>query len=85
MNDLMGLAQGEIDASAPERMVIDAVARSIAMRGDTDPATAERNANNTLLTLAAQGLLTIEDGQIESSARYDRGAISINGNPLFGG
>jgi uncharacterized protein YdgA (DUF945 family) len=85
MNDLMGLAQGEIDASAPERMVIDAVARSIAMRGDTDPATAERNANNTLLTLAAQGLLTIEDGQIESSAHYDRGAISINGNPLFGG
>ena len=85
MNDLMGLAQGEIDATAPERMVIDAVARSIAMRGGTDPATAERNAKNTLLTLAAQGLLTIEDGQIESSAGYDRGAIRINGNPLFGG
>jgi len=85
MNDLLGLAQGEIDAAAPERMVIDAVARSIAMRSDTDAATAERNANNTLLTLAAQGLLTIEDGQIETSARYDRGAISINGNPLFGG
>lgn len=85
MNDLMGLAQGEIDATAPERMVIDAVARSIAMRGDTDPATAERNANNTLLTLSAQGLLTIEDGHIETSASYDRGAISINGNSLFGG
>ena len=85
MNDLMGLAQGEIDATAPERMVIDAVARSIAMRGGTDPATAERNANNTLLTLAAQGLLTIEGGQIQANAGYDRGAISINGNPLFGG
>lgn len=85
MNDLMGLAQGEINAVAPERMVIDAVAQSIEMRSDTDPATAERNATNTLRTLAAQGLLTLDDGQIEASASYDRGAIKINGRSLFGG
>jgi uncharacterized protein YdgA (DUF945 family) len=85
LSDLMALVQGEINAVAPEGMVVDAVARSIAMRGDTDRATAERNANNTLLTLAAQGLLTIEDGQVEASASYDRGAIRINGRSLFGG
>ncbi len=85
MNDLMNLAQGEISAIAPERMVIDAVARSIAMRSDTDPAAAERNATNTLRTLAAQGLLNLDNGQIEASASYDRGAIKINGQPLFGG
>jgi uncharacterized protein YdgA (DUF945 family) len=85
MNDLMGLAQGEINAVAPEPMVIDAVARSIEMRSDTDPATAKRNATNTLRTLAAQGLLNLENGQIEASASYDRGAIRINGRSLFGG
>lgn len=85
MNDLMSLAQGNINAVAPEPMVIDAVARSIEMRGDADPATAKRNATNTLRTLAAQGLLVLENGQIEASASYDRGAIEINGRSLFGG
>lgn len=85
MDELMSLAQGEISAVVPERMAIDAVARSIAMNSDTDPATAERNATNTLRTLAAQGLLTIDNGTIEASAGYDRGAITINGRSLFGG
>lgn len=85
INELMGLAQGEINAVAPEPMVIDAVARSIEMRSETDPATAKRNATNTLRTLAAQGLLVLENGQIEASASYDRGAIKINGRSLFGG
>ncbi|GEM_PF-3011328 len=85
MNDLLGLARGEISAVAPEPMVIDAVARSIELRADTDPATAKRNATNTLRTLAAQGLLNLENGQIEAGASYDRGAIKINGRSLFGG
>lgn len=85
MNDLLGLAQGEFNAIAPERMVLDAVTQSIAMRGDMDPAAAERSATNTLRTLAAQGLLTLENGEVEASASYDRGAIRINGQPLFGG
>lgn len=85
MDDLTGLAQGEISAVAPEPMVIDAVARSIEMRGDSDPARAKRDATNTLRTLAAQGLLTLDNGQLEANASYDRGAIKINGRSLFGG
>ena len=83
--DLTRFAHGQVNASAPEPVVIDALARSIALRGDNDPGAARSSARSTIQQLTAQGMLTVEDGQIRSSASYDQGMIRINGQSLFGG